>query len=120
MGVDTSTLQEVDARRPPDQGRPEAITKDGPPWYGPTSQDPPDAVTRSGSAVILATLSATVLVAGVFEGIAAHLYGAIAAVAGGLLALFVRRWKRPLLIQAGTFGGIFLIGVVFVMSFGAG
>lgn len=110
-----TSLEEQAAEHLAEEGLPVEVPEEGLVEEAPEA---PLAAGRLASAVAFSTLAAAAMTGGVFEGIKASVYGALAAVLGVLIAVWASRIRRPALMHAVIVGGLFAIGLLLVVPNG--
>jgi hypothetical protein len=80
----------------------------------------PKVIVRIGVCVAFPLLAAAVMVGGVFSGASGRVYAAVAALLGLGLAGLACRLRKPLLVNAVVFAGMFAIGLVVLVPSGVG
>ena len=75
---------------------------------------------RMAVAVAFPTLAAAIMAGGVFTGVSARVYAAVAGLLGVALAVGASRIRRPTLSNLAVFGGVFAIGLLMVVPSGLG
>lgn len=78
----------------------------------------PSGVWRPVVAIAFPLLAASIMVGGIFVGVAPRVHASIAAIAGVLVAVATRRVRRPLLTNLLMVGGLFGVGIVLVIPSG--
>ncbi|MDQ3947181.1 MAG: transglutaminaseTgpA domain-containing protein [Actinomycetota bacterium] len=75
---------------------------------------------RLAVAMAFPTLAAAVMAGGVFIGLDARLYAAVAGLLGVALAVFAARLRSPVVSNLAIIGGLFAIGLLMVVPAGLG
>ena len=82
--------------------------------------EPAPAVLRLSVAVGATTMAAAIMAGGIFVGTTPRIYAAIAGIIGVVLAATISRVRNPIVTTALIAGGIFAVGLVFIVPSGAG
>ncbi len=75
---------------------------------------------RVAIAVAFPVLAAAIMAGGVFSGVGGRIYAAVAGILGVLLALALRRLRKPVVLNLLAIVGLFAIGVLLVLPAGIG
>jgi hypothetical protein len=81
-------------------------------------REPEPPLIRTALAVTLPTIAAAIMVGGIFTGVGARIYAAVAGILGVALGLAASRIRRALLANALIVAGVFLIGLLMVLPAG--
>jgi len=85
----------------------------------PDETEPPVPVGRLGLVIAFSVMAAAVMVGGVFQGIGARPWAAVAGILGIVLATRVHGLKNPIFMNLLIVAGIFAIGVILTVPAGS-
>jgi hypothetical protein len=111
--IDDVTVDEL----PPEPGTPAPADQ---PRTGADESAPESPSLRIAIAVAFPVLASALMVGGIFIGVDARIYAAIAGLLGVALGYTVARVAKPTLANVLIVGGIFLIGLIVVIPTGIG
>jgi len=117
--IDFTRLEaEVAQNLEAEEGRVEADLEAAAAVEEPEEREPEQPILRTAIAVALPTLAAAIMVGGIFSGVGARVYAAIAGLLGVALAIGASRIRKPLLANLSIVVGVFAIGLLLIVVSG--